>query len=70
MLHVKSEQTSKELKEHRVEVAEKYLPRHELVTIKLEMKALEDRLDKRFDRMEQWMGRRFDVIMDRDNHEK
>ena len=68
MLHNKSEAISTELKAHRVEVAEKYLPRHELVTLKMEMKALEDRLDKRFDRMEHWMGRRFDVIMEREDN--
>lgn len=68
MLHHKNEVTASEISNHRVEVAEKYLPRNELVTIRLEMKSLEDRLDKRFDRMEQWMGRRFDAVMGHDEH--
>lgn len=64
VLYNKSEKISEDLAAHRVEVAEKYLPR-------VELKALEDRLDKRFDRMEQWIGRRFDSIMNRDDsHEK
>ena len=64
VLYTKSEKISNDLAAHRVEVAEKYLPR-------VELKALEDRLDKRFDRMEQWIGRRFDSIMNRDDsHEK
>lgn len=54
---------------YKLHVAEKYVPRDELATalvvIRAEGKAAEDRLEKRFDKMESWMGRRFDMLLGR-----
>lgn len=54
---------------YKVEVARDYVQRAEMNSLRLEIrqeiKSTEDRLEKRFDKMEQWMGRRFDMMMGR-----
>lgn len=47
-----------DLAAHRVEVAKDYVPRKD-------MALLEERLERRFDKMEDWMGRRFDMLLNR-----
>lgn len=68
-VNARTEATSKALGDHRVEIAAHYVPRAELASaltnIRAESKADTDRLEKRFDKMESWMGRRFDMIMGR-----
>ena len=67
-LYYRSEQQEKDLNVHKIEAAGQFVKRDELAvtitTLRAEGKALEDRLEKRFDKLESWMGRRFDVLMD------
>lgn len=58
MLHSKTESVAKDLSEHKVTVARDYLPR-------LEMVAFEARMERRFDKLESWLGRRFDMVLGR-----
>lgn len=58
MLHSKTEGVAKDLSEHKVTVARDYLPR-------LEMVAFEARMERRFDKLETWLGRRFDMVLGR-----
>lgn len=46
------------LNDHKIMIARDYLPR-------AEMAAVMTNIDKRLDKMEQWIGRRFDMIMGR-----
>lgn len=59
VLHSKTEKVEKDLSDHKVTVARDYLPRLELV-------AFEARIEHRFDKLENWLGRRFDMVLGRD----
>lgn len=68
-LYSKTESNESKINAHQLDVAANFVPRTELanalVSVRADGKALEDRLEKRFDKMEDWMGRRFDELLGR-----
>lgn len=57
-LYTESKDNKKELTEHKLHVAKEYPTRSELNAIVL-------MVDKRMDKMERWIGRRFDEVLAR-----
>lgn len=64
-LNATNKEIAMALSDYKLEVAEKYVLRTEMAAFRQEMRSMEERLDKRFDKMEEWMGRRFDMVLGR-----
>lgn len=56
LLYNNNKSTEDALNDHKVLVARDYVPR-------TEMKNITDAIDRRMDKMESWIGRRFDALM-------
>jgi hypothetical protein len=59
IIYDKGEDNERAINDHKLTVARDYLPR-------IEMTAVINAIDKRIDKMEHWLGRRFDSLLHRE----